>query len=155
MATDDFTVTLDWRDDYQFTARFDQPGMPDLATDEPAPLGAGAGPNPARLLATAVANCLAASLLHCLRKSRIDLVRLRATARGSLVRNAAGRLRIGAIQVQLAPALARPEDHDRMARCLDLFEDFCIVTESVRSGLAVAVEVVDAAPATDREPATR
>jgi hypothetical protein len=28
-----------------------------------------------------------------------------------------------------------------MGRCLDLFQDFCLVTESVRDGIAVDVEV--------------
>ncbi len=42
--------------------------MPRLVTDEPAPLGGAAGPNPSRLLGAAVANCLAASLPFAMRK---------------------------------------------------------------------------------------
>jgi hypothetical protein len=38
----------------------------------------------------------------------------------------------------------RPEvagDRSRLGRCLKLLEDFCVVTDSVRRGLSVAVEV--------------
>ena len=31
----------------------------------------------------------------------------------------------------------------RLKRCLDLFEDFCVVTASVRQGIPVSVEVLD------------
>ncbi len=47
---------------------------------------------------------------------------------------------IGEIRVKLAPDVA-PEDRDRMERCLELYEDFCIVTESVRNGIPISVEV--------------
>jgi hypothetical protein len=33
-----------------------------------------------------------------------------------------------------------------VGRCLDLFEDFCIVTESVRKGIDVQVKVVPSVP---------
>src|SRR5579884_2834738 len=66
---------------------------------------------------------------------------LRTTVAGTLVRNERGRLRVGEIRVRLAPAVA-PEARERIGRCLELFEDFCVVTESVRRGLPVAVEVV-------------
>lgn len=59
---------------------------------------------------------------------------------GTIVRNARGRLRIGELRVRLAPGITA-EQRERIGRCLDLFQDFCIVTESVRDGIAVDVQV--------------
>ena len=53
--------------DYRFAVTF-APGLPELRSDEAPPLGQGAGPSPVQLLAAAVGNCLAASLLFALRK---------------------------------------------------------------------------------------
>jgi uncharacterized OsmC-like protein len=108
--------------------------------DELPPLGEANGPNPARLLAAAVGSCLSASLLYCLRKARIEVDQLRTTVDGTIVRNERGRLRIGGLRVRLASEVT-PEQRERMGRCLDLFQDFCTVTESIRQGIPVDVEV--------------
>ncbi|NIP81864.1 MAG: hypothetical protein GWM90_22645, partial [Gemmatimonadetes bacterium] len=34
-----------------------------------------------------------------------------------------------------------PEDQERVHRCLKVFEDFCIVSASVRKGIDIDVEV--------------
>lgn len=138
-----FTVGLTLRDGYAFNVEFPDDDVPAMVVDELPPLGESNGPNPARLLAAAVGSCLSASLLFCLRKSRIEVTELRTTVEGSIVRNERGRLRIGGIRVRLAPEVP-PEQRDRMGRCLDLFQDFCLVTESVRDGVAVEVEVANA-----------
>ena len=137
---DRFTVDLSLRDGYTFNVEFgDGEGSP-IVVDELPPLGEANGPNPARLLAAAIGSCLSASLLFCLRKSRIEVEELRTIVEGTITRNEQGRLRMGGIHVRLAPHLT-PEQRDRMGRCLDLFQDFCIVTESVREGIAVDVEL--------------
>jgi len=69
-----FTVTLDLGTGYAQTVDFGVPDVPPLTVDEPPPLGTGAGPNPARLLAGAVGSCLAASLTFCMRKARCRAV---------------------------------------------------------------------------------
>lgn len=135
-----FDVALTLRDGYAFSADFDQDGVPALLLDEPPPLGAGRGPNAVRLLAAAVGNCLGASLVHCLRKARVDVRGMRVAVEGTLVRNERGRLRVGEIRVRLAPDVPA-EQRERMGRCLELFEDFCLVTESVRQGITVDVAV--------------
>jgi organic hydroperoxide reductase OsmC/OhrA len=140
IAEQRFSLALTLRDGYAFSVDFEQEGVPSLLLDEPPPLGAGRGPNATRLLAAAVGNCLGASLLFCLRKSRVDVRELLTTVTGTLVRNEHGRFRIGEIRVRLTPDVPA-EQRERMRRCLGLFEDFCIVTESVRQGIRVDVEV--------------
>ncbi|MDP3911719.1 MAG: OsmC family protein [Gemmatimonadales bacterium] len=77
-----FTLSLTLQDGYGFSVDFGEDGVPPLLTDEPAPLGAGRGPNPTRLLAAAVGSCLGASLLFCLRKSRVEVMGLRTSVEG-------------------------------------------------------------------------
>ena len=141
--SDTFQIELERLDGYRFRADFGDPALPALLTDEGPPLGKGAGPNPSKLLATAIGNCLSASLVFCLSKSRVEVGKLRTTATGTLVRNERNRLRIGRIDVVLAPELpgSTPE---KVQKCLEVFEDFCTVTASVRAGLPVGVKVVDA-----------
>ncbi|WP_329742441.1 OsmC family protein [Dyella sp. A6] len=136
-------LSLDQVSDYEFRVRFDGTSVPDLATDESEPLGHGAGPNPSRLLTAAVANCLCASLLFALRKFKNEPDELSAKARATLQRNEHGRWRVVHITVdlKLGDAAAALEHMDRV---MSQFEDFCIVTESVRQGIKVAVNVQDA-----------
>lgn len=135
-----FNVALTLESGYRFTADFGQADVAPLVVDEASPLGSGQGPNPARLLATAVGQCLGSSLLFCFRKSRIAVRALRVSVSGAYARNERGRLRIADLRVRLTPDVA-PDDEPRIGRCLELFEDFCIVTESVRHGIAVDVAV--------------
>ena len=138
-----FSIQLRLNEQYVQVVDFDLEAATQLVVDEPPPLGWNAGPNPTRLLGAAVGSCLGASLLFCLRKSRVAVHDLRTTVEGTLVRNERGRLRIGSLRVHLAPGVAA-EDRARLARCTELFEDFCIVTQSVREGMAVALEVAPA-----------
>ncbi len=138
MPEETFTVTLTHEGGYRFLADFGPGEAPPLLVDERPPLGGNEGPNPSRLLATAVGHCLSASLLFCLAKARIEVRGLRTTVTGDLARNEKGRLRVGGFQVTLEPDLPA-EAWARLSRCGELFEEFCVVTASVRRGLDVAV----------------
>ena len=128
---------------YEFVATFkEQEGTQALVFDEPPPLGEGSGPNAAAVLAAAVGDCLAASFVFCLRKVRLEHVDLTASVVAHIGRNAQGRFRVTGIDVELNPQLLEG-DKDRERRCADLFQDFCMVTESVRRGIPVNVKVVD------------
>jgi len=140
MPHESFALSLELEQNYAFTVQFDDERLPPLLLDEPEPLGESRGPNAARLIGAAVGNCLGASLLFCLRKAHVDVEGLRVDVTGELIRNERGRLRIGALHVTLDPQVADAE-RLRMARCVELFEDFCIVTESVRRGIDVDVSV--------------
>ena len=126
---------------YRFTATFpDVPGADAITLDEAAPLGTGAGPTPAGLLAAAVGGCLSASLTLCLNKAHLEPDAVNAHVTAHMGRNDAGRLRIEGIDVELTPCFVG--DEGRFERCKDLYEQFCIVTESIRHGFPVNVHVV-------------
>ena len=133
-----FGLTLEQLDGYEFKVGFDKP-YPELRTDEPPPLGKDAGPNPARMLAVAVANCLSASLLFCMGKKGEKLRGLKSRVHVEIVRNDQNRLRIGQVDVTIQAPV--PRESEALLACLDSFEDFCIVTQSVREGLRVNVHV--------------
>ena len=135
-----FALTLTLESGYALTARFDEEARAPLTTDEAAPVGTGRGPNPARLLGAAIGSCLGASLLYCLRRARVEVAGLTTRVWGTLVRNERGRWRVGAIDVVLMPA-GPVADPERFRRCVSVFEDYCIVTESVRQGIPVSVAV--------------
>ena len=135
-----FSLELRLYHGYAQVADFDIPEVPLLAIDEPPPIGGGQGPNPARLLAASVGSCLASSLLFCLRKAKVEILGLRTVVEGTLQRNDRGRLRIGELRVKITPEVAE-KDRSRISRCTELFEDFCIVTQSVREGIDVSVSV--------------
>ncbi len=139
-----FGVEVEQQEGFEFRVRFDWPEAPELLLDEPEPLGKARGPNAARLVVAAVANCLAASLVFCLKtKFRQSPGPVRAMASGRLERNERGRYRIAAIDVVLSLA-EKFGDMEHQQRCLEQFEDFCIVTQSIRAGIPVNVTVVDA-----------
>ncbi len=146
MSSEQVKVTLTQMSDYSFNIGFDDTDIPDLVTDEPAPLGGGKGPNPSRMLLAAIANCLSASLLFAMRKYKNAPGTIRAEVRGTLDRNAEGRMRVQHVEVDLhLPDAA--DDYAQFERILQQFENFCVVTESVRSGIEVAVQVHDSSGA--------
>ena len=127
--------------DYEFVATFkDAEGLPPIIFDEPPPLGDGSAPNAAAVLGAAVGDCLAASFVYCLRKVRLEPEDLTARVVVHVSRNDSGRFRVSSIDVELDPELRAP-DRARLDRCEQLFEDFCVVTESVRRGIPVNVHV--------------
>lgn len=134
-----FAVQLKLLEGYRFEIDFGDMGQ--IFSDETPPLGDATGPNPSRLLAASVANCLAASLLFAIRKFKEDPGQVSALVRGELERQD-GRWRVGqlAVELQLGVAAANIE---HLERVLAQFENFCVVTQSVRQGIAVNVAVKD------------
>ncbi|MHB1667256.1 OsmC family protein [Thiomonas sp.] len=135
------SVTLRQQQAYQFDISF-SPDLPHVLSDEPAPLGAGAGPSPAHLLLAAVGNCMSSSLYFALAKFKNDPGGITTTARGEIGRNPAGRLRVLHIAVDIRMGAAAAS-LNHLERILDQFEQFCTVGESVRQGIPITVSVFD------------
>lgn len=143
MAEETIRVELTQQQDYGFAVRFGG-AVPDLLADEPAPLGGGTGPSPVQLLAAAVGNCLSDSLLFALRKFKQKPEPITCSVEAGVGRNAEGRLRVLTIKAVLTLGVAGAS-LEHLDRVLAQFESFCTVTQSVGEGIAVSVEVWDAA----------
>ena len=137
-----FTIHLTQQEGFQIKAAFGWKRVPDLLMDEPPPLGEQQGPNASRLLAAAAADCLSASLLYCVFKEEPPANCLRAEATCVMVRAERKRLRVGRMEIRLIVGDVVKEAA-RFARCKDLFEDFCVVSASIRQGIPMRVTVED------------
>jgi len=136
------TVTMEQIDNYEFNVRFG--GGAELLMDEPEPLGGNKGPSASKVLSAAIGNCLSASLLFCLQKARIDSRIIKTEVVSTMTRNDKGRLRFGGSKVTINADIDQNEQTtNRINKCVELFEDFCIVTQSIRGGVDVQVEVVN------------
>ncbi|MBN2690825.1 MAG: OsmC family protein [Burkholderiaceae bacterium] len=135
------SVTLKQVKDYRFDIHY-APDQPAILSDEPPPLGEGAGPSPSQLLLAAVGNCMSSSLYFALGKFKLDPKGLTTTATGEIGRNAAGRLRVLSITVDIRMG-AVAQGMERLDRVLMQFEQFCTVGESVRQGIPITVSVFD------------
>lgn len=141
-AGDELRLQISQVGDYAFRIEFEGTQLEALLTDEPAPLGHDEGPNPSRLLLAAIGNCMAASLVFALRKFKNQPGPITASVRATPERNAEGRWRIARAEIELR--LAEPgEKHAQLERILQQFEQFCVVTQSVREGVVVAARVLD------------
>ncbi|HVY31972.1 MAG TPA: OsmC family protein [Polyangiaceae bacterium] len=135
-----FSLHVEQINGFEFRVKFDKEQFAPLLLDEPPPLGHDTAPNAARVLAAAIGNCLSASLLFCLQKAKVPAPSVSADVQVEIVRNEARRLRIGKVDVTLHTSL--PAEDPSLSSCLSTFEDFCVVTQSVRQGIDVAVKVV-------------
>lgn len=124
---------------YEFKVTFEE-DLPILIVDETKPIGNGIGPNPSRLLSTAVGHCLSSSLLYCLEKARVRVKKLNTNVTAIIERNKEGYLRISGLNVQIQLQVP-DEDKMKVPRCLPIFENYCTVTQSVRQGIDVKVNI--------------
>ncbi|MFX1295901.1 MAG: OsmC family protein [Promethearchaeota archaeon] len=131
-------VSLEWLEDLTFKINFQNSNLPDLIIDETHDVESpeALGPDPSKLLVSAVMGCLNASFAFCLKKARIPLKRM--TAIGELIsKRNEGLWRVSQINVELRPEVE--EGIPRLEKCIEIFHKYCTVTESVRQGIPVNV----------------
>jgi len=125
---------------YKYDISFDELPTAKLTSDEPLPEGKAEGVSAAMLLSSAIGHCLTSSLLFCLEKSRVKAKDLSTDVELVMERNQKGRWRVKEIMVKMKP-LVDGVDAEKLERCKGIFQDFCIVSASVREGIKIDVEV--------------
>ena len=120
----EFTIEIDQVKDYEYHVRFDNPEHPGAT----------------QFLAAAIGQCLSASLLMCVRKSRVETGLMRTRVKMQIDRSDRGRLRVKNVDVEIDPAITGA-DQQKAQRCVGLFEDYCTVSQSIREGFPINVTV--------------
>ena len=139
MSENQFTLSIKRVENYLFQLDFGEFG--NILADEPEPLGGGEGPSPSAMLAASVANCLSASLIFALSKKKEDPGELSAVVTGTTGR--VGKyLRITNVKVALKLGVEK-SSLSSLESALEVFENYCTVTQSVRAGIDVDVEITD------------
>jgi uncharacterized OsmC-like protein len=134
-----FQISMKRIEDFKFEVDFGIQNI-ELIMDEPEPVGNNRGPNASRVLAAAIGNCLTASFLFCLQKSRVEIGEINTKVNGKILRNKKGRWRIMEITVEIIPDIPHASN-EQFNRCINLFEDFCIVSQSIKQGIPINVKV--------------
>ena len=144
-----FTMKMTKTGPMEFKTEFDKDFFPDLFFDEPAESGGeDKYPNASRVLTAAVMNCLSASFTFCLTRSHLpmDDFELVTTANTTIDRNENNRLRIKNITVEIKPVFkgeaASEEFKAKIQRCINIFQDYCTVSSSVKEGIDITTNVV-------------
>lgn len=133
---------IEWVKDLQFKAIYDLPKAKELLMDEPPQFGgSGEGPNAARVLSSAIGDCLSASILFCLTKSRVPVIDIKTNVKARVARNDENLLRVQDIDVEIKVQLEDASQVEKTERCQELFEKYCIVTDSIRNGININVNV--------------
>ncbi len=99
------------------------------------------GPNPSRMLGMAILGCLSASFIFCLKKRELSLDELKAEAEVIIAKNQKGFWRVKTINVNIDTVITDPNARKRADQCKKMFEQYCVVTQAVRDGIDVNVDV--------------
>ena len=137
-----FVVKMTHQKNYQYLSQASEDGRlhgKPYLSDEPDPVGDAAGPSTPALLGSALGHCLSASLLEALKHSHVEVLGCETEAVAVVKPNSEGKPRIDHVDVTLRPHIA--QSSPRVQRCEETFENYCTVTQSVKSGVEVRVKV--------------
>ena len=136
-------VSIELIEDLTFKLNLENPVLPELLVDETHDVNSpeALGPDPSKLLIAAVMGCLNASLAFCLKKAHIPLKGMKAQGMLTSRRNEQGFWRVSEIDVEIFPEIEIEKGIPRMEKCLDIFHNYCTITQSVRQGIPVNVTI--------------
>jgi len=138
MKETEFRVDIERLEGYDFKISF-RDIEETLLMSEPAPLGSGKHPFGGHAIAAAIGHCMCSALIFCLEKARVNTGLIKAVLFTKVERNEKGRLRLTKVRVSVH---AQVDDMEKARRCMEIFEDYCIVTQSIRQGIEVETEVI-------------
>ncbi len=136
-------ISVEWLEDLTFKLNFENPVLSEIFIDETHDVESAeaVGPDPSKLLLAAVMGCLNTSFAYCLKKARIPLKSMKAIGELTSKRNEEGFWRVTKLDIEVIPEIEIEKGIPRMEKCMEIFHDYCTITQSVRQGIPVNVTI--------------
>ncbi|MFX1377321.1 MAG: OsmC family protein [Promethearchaeota archaeon] len=135
-------VSLNQEEEMIFKCDLGNPKIDNLYIDEQnKPEQKKKGTSPVKLLALSVLGCLTASYSFCLKKQGFSISGLKGKAEVIIARGDKGFWRVKKIDIEMIPKIDTPEMRKRADQCKKFFEQYCIISESLRTGFEVNVNL--------------
>ncbi len=99
------------------------------------------GPDPSIMLMSAIVGCLSASYIFCMEKKNLAFDDYSVEAEYITHKNEEGLWRVKELNIKLMPSSNDEKIKKRIKQCSKIFERTCTVTESVRQGIKVNVDI--------------
>ena len=134
-------VTLNFSEKLHFTATARH--FKDIHVDEPESFhGTDLGPSSIEYILIGIGGCLGSTLVYCLNRNNVDIDNLEIIVDGTLKHIGREKhLRLIDIKVNLYLTTRNNESSEKIDLCIRIFKEHCVVTDSIREGIPIKVEV--------------
>ena len=117
----------------------------EMKVDEPESFhGTDLGPSSVEYLLIGIGGCLATTFAYCLQKRSVDITKLDIIVDGKLAHvEPKKRLRLVNVDVTIRYLPQKNTSLKKINMCIEEFEEFCIVSQSIQNGFPINVECIN------------
>jgi peroxiredoxin-like protein len=140
MSTFYYETEIEWTG--QRTGRLQGPGLPDISVGAPPEFGGREGNwSPEHLLVASLNSCFMLTLLAIAENSKVPLVSVASSAKGTLEKVEGGGYQVTKIALKPRVVVAAAGDLSRIGRLLEKAKQNCFISNSIKSAVELEPEV--------------
>jgi len=134
-------VTLKYSENLHFIARARH--FYDIHIDEPESFhGTDEGPSPVEFYLIGIGGCMGSTFTYCLQKRNVEIDALEVVVDGQLKHiGPKMSLQLVNIEVELLITPSNNESSEKIEQCINSFQEYCIVRNSITQGIPFEVKV--------------
>lgn len=132
-------ITLDYSEKLHFTAS--ARNFEDIHVDEPESFhGSNLGPSSVEYILIGIGGCLGSSLIYCLQKKKVQVDELSLIVEG-IIKHVGPKMHLKLIEINVEINFkAKKTFSQEVENCLNVFQDYCVVTNSLLNGIPINVK---------------
>lgn len=134
-------IKVNWINDFGFRAEVRH--FKNILIDEPRSFkGKDRGPSPVEYILVGIGGCLGSSFIFCLEKNNFEIKELNIVVDGKMThRKPYNHLELVNVSVELNILDFEGKSKKKFDKCLEIFREYCIISNSLIRGLPIDVKV--------------